>query len=469
MIKIIPPNAWNLDGPQVESIKIASYGLRGNDFADFVKRAGHPLASWVREHRPLPGELYVHAIALGSTEKYGSNRNHDGYPRSMLERDHPTFEKYARFYRLHKNKDQSKSYGVIKKSWYNPELERVETIVALNGNKEAADRNGGFIADKELDTLNSGRDLAVSQSVKVAYDECTSCGNKAKHRGEYCGPKMCKYGGCRDNLGRVFDDGFHLFVQNPKGTFFDLSNVSGDLGSRGADRTAFVTGKVAESNTQKGGAELAELMGLVPPEYLLEQKPLAALRCLRKLAECKDYSYPGAPTWDDCVKVRSQLSNKTLEFPVFPSDDAGRHEKLAELASCGVILPPSQWISVFTGISKEKCGMVLTNLNVVNDAITRNDLHDILSEATMTVEPNNMNQKWAWLAPSTKAHAVESQLGILKPATKYASVQTPPEVRNELAARYLAYQAGVLASFENSPKFPLLLNECIRHNQCNTW
>src|SRR5262249_35273910 len=158
---------------------------------------------------------------------------------------------------------------------------RVEVITALNGTKEAAERNEGLIADRELDMLDSGHDIAVSQSVKVSHDVCTGCNHSARNRSEYCTADMCKYGGCPTHMGRVFDDGFHLFVENPQGLFFDLSNVSD---TRGADRTAFITGKVAAAERTPGGAELAETLGLVPPEHLLDPHVREGMRVLEKLA-----------------------------------------------------------------------------------------------------------------------------------------------------------------------------------------
>lgn len=399
---------------------------------------------------------------------HNCNRNADGYTRAMLRRDHPTFEKYARFYRLHRNQDPARSYGLIKQSWYNDDLNRVETVVALNVTKEAADRNGGLIADREMDTLLSGRDLAVSQSVKVSHDVCVSCGNKARHRGEYCGPELCKYGGCRDNLGRVFDDGFHLYVDNPDGRFFDLSNVSRDLGSRGADRTAFVTGKVAAAHAP-GGAELAERLGLVTPEYLLDPRTLAAAAALRKLAAFA-YPHPGAPTWAAAVAVREKLAAHA-RHPRFPADDAGRHRVLAELAADGVVLPPAAWLAALTGAPAEKCALAFAGgLDPRRDLLERPDLHDRLAAAALTATKAGEDSRlsppgaYAWLAPSPAAHAAETRLGIVHAASARpvkAAGDCPPGVRAEAKARYLAYQANVLALH---PAADLLCVECHRHN-----
>lgn len=461
MLKIIPPRAWGFDGPQVEIVKVASTGFRGVDLADFIKRASHPLADWVRHNRPAPGEVWTHSIALGSTETAGPNRNSDGYPNVMLERDHPTFEKYARFFRNHANRRPEVSYGVIKKAHYDQDLGRVEIITALNGTKEAARRNGGLVADRELEKLASNHDIAVSQSVKVPYDYCVSCGHQAKTRAEYCTPEMCKYGGCRDHLGRVFDDGTHLFVQNPQGVFFDLSNVSD---TRGADRTAFITGKVA-AGCVTGGAELAEQLGMVVPDYLVDPRTLTAMSCLRKLAAIR--SIDPVLTWDEAVTERRKAASYTPD-PVFPSHDAGAHAVLAELAGDGVILPPAAWLSAVTGTPVEKCAAAFPATLDPQRLLDRPDVHDLL--ASTSFGDNRLSTgRFDWLAPTVKSFSKEAALGVLfsrQGTPKTASTPTtPPHVRDEAEARYLAYQAGCLALHENSAKLGLLLSECAVHNR----
>lgn len=459
MIKIIPPGSWSFDGPQLEEVKVASTGLRGRDFAEFVKRANHPLALWVREHPPGPGEVYVHNVAMGSTEKFGFNRNHDGYSDAMLRVDTPTFEKHARWFYSHKNDDPSKSYGDVRRATYDPDVGRVETIAALYATKEAALRKGGLVAKKTLDKLASNRDVAVSQSCRVPKDRCVGCGHEAKNRSEYCGPERCKYGGCRDHLGRVFDDGFVLGVDNPRCTFFDLSDVSD---TRGADRTAFVTGKVAAARLV-GGAELAERLGLVAPDYLLDRGTLSAVGCLRKLAA---YRYPvlaAAPSWDDCVEVRAKIANRPAEFPT-PADEYDRHALAAELAHAGVVLPPARWLSLMTGVAADKCAAAFAGgLDVARDFLSRQDSHELLSDVPVRA-PDTRLSALAWMAPTDKAHAIESARGVLAGSKAAHAGRGMPEAK----ARYLAYQGRVLALAEGTGHYDRLLMECARHNLCVT-
>ena len=360
------------------------------------------------------------------------------------------------------NRDPKRSYGRVKKAWYNEDLQRVEVIVALNATKEAAARNGNLVAERTLQKLASGVDVAVSQSCRVKWDECTACGNRARNRSEYCGPAQCvKYGGCRDNLGRTFDDGFYLGVHNPHCTFFDLSDVSD---TRGADRTAFLTGKVAATNGRTvGGAELAEMLGLVAPEYLLDPRTVAAAGCLRKLAALGPYPHPTAPNWE----MRGDNVKAAVEMP---GTDAARHALLGELAAAGVVLPPARWLALATGSPLDKCAAVFAApLDPARDLLERDDLHDVLEKAAVAGDSRlSPAGKWAHLAPTADAHARESARGVLAPPPAVKTAHVPPAVRAEAAARYLAYQANCLALHQNSADFPLMLSECRRHNRSST-
>ncbi len=415
-------------------------------------------------------------LGVGSTEKVGFNRNHDGYTNVMLARDHPTFEKHARWYVDHKNSDPRKSGGIIKRAWYSPELERVEVIAALNATKEAAARNGGLIAHQTLTKLAANREVDVSQSVRVPYDTCVICHNNAPSRAQYCTGVdqggTCKYGGCRDNLGRVYDDGVYQGVDNPRGTFFDCSDVSN---SRGADRTAFITGKVANAERVPGGAELAEHLGLVAPDHLLEPATLSAIVALRKLAaHAYPAAIPAAPTWETILSVRSALAgsaNKEAAELRVPVDGPGRHQLLADLAAQAVVLPPAVWLSTLTGTPSEKCAAAFQGtIDPRRDLLDRADVHEMLG--TSAFEFNNQllgATKYAWLAPSTAAHAQESARGVLAGRQKHAHyAPAPAQVAAEAKARYLAYQANVLARNTDPRREPLLLNECVRHwaNPC---
>lgn len=166
MIKIITPGAQDFSEPVASLIKISNRGLVGVDLSAFEKRAGAPLAHEVAKlARGLESdEPLIHLLAVGATEDYGANRNGDGFRRTICREYHPTFKKHARFYRDHKNKNKAKSYGQVKYSVFHEPMKRVELVVSLNGSKEAARRNKGLFADREMQKLAEGKDIGVSMA-----------------------------------------------------------------------------------------------------------------------------------------------------------------------------------------------------------------------------------------------------------------------------------------------------------------
>lgn len=168
MVKVIAPGSYRWDAAQAKLIKLAHAGLRGEDLRALVKRAGHEFADALQRVKLASGEVPIHLLAIGATEYYGPNRNGDGFADAVCREYHPTFVKYARWYRNHANKNPERSYGVIKYSSYNQAMHRIELLVALNGTKEAAHRNGGLVADEELEKLANGDDIAVSMACSKA-------------------------------------------------------------------------------------------------------------------------------------------------------------------------------------------------------------------------------------------------------------------------------------------------------------
>ena len=291
-VKLITPGSYNFHEPVAQQVKVSRQGLRGADLDAFVKRASVQFIDKLASIKFQPGEVPIHLLAVGAQEYYGANRNGDAFSEAVCRECHPTFQKYARWYRDHQNKDPKKGRGIIKASAYNGDMKRIELLVALNATKEAADRNGGLVADEEMEKLARGEDIPVSMACRVSHDVCSSCGNKAKSRADYCGPEMCKHGGCRDNLAKTFDDGHTLSVWNPDPSFFDISKVF-----RPADRIAYTLGMAkvaAEYETMmKAAADtygqdrsssfLAEKLGVTPPLWLLADGPWSDPRVVGQL------------------------------------------------------------------------------------------------------------------------------------------------------------------------------------------
>ena len=292
-VKVITPASLQYDEPGMVMVNLSSRGLLGSDRTAFVKRASVDFLQHLDELREkiASDETLVHLLAMGATEDYGSNRNGDGFRRETCRKYHPTFVKLAHFFRNHKNKDPKKSYGRIIKSAFHEPMKRIELLVALNSSDASAARNGGLLADREMEKLAAGKDIPVSMACKVAYDVCSYCGNQAPRTEDYCQGThlggMCKAGGLRDNIGALveIDGGVHqLHADNPHPAFFDISHVF-----RPADRIAYVTGMLEKAAAANGGiiksAELAAQMGIgIPYDMMVDGSQPRDIQQLVKLA-----------------------------------------------------------------------------------------------------------------------------------------------------------------------------------------
>lgn len=170
MLKIVSADAWantmwDEESPRSVLIKRSSRGII--DKASLIKHASASSAEFLSQLDSLdvhPEGQLIHMNAVGTTEAYGPNRNGDGFSKAACQKYHPYFVKEARFYRDHKHDDRSKSYGVVKASAFNDEMQRIELIVELNATPKVAAANGGLLADKEMDALERGKDIPVSMA-----------------------------------------------------------------------------------------------------------------------------------------------------------------------------------------------------------------------------------------------------------------------------------------------------------------
>jgi hypothetical protein len=169
MLKCSGVGAYDFGEPAVALIKLRRDGRLGpHDRSVLEKRAGVDFLDRLRRVKLAADEVPVHIIALGADEYYGANRNGDGFDEPTCRAQHPTFQKYGRFYRNHLNKDQSRSYGVFHDTAYNDAMKRVELLAGLNGSEKAARVNGGLVADKELELLERGEDIPTSMACSKA-------------------------------------------------------------------------------------------------------------------------------------------------------------------------------------------------------------------------------------------------------------------------------------------------------------
>lgn len=356
-VKTVAPSGWDFDCPTTSIIKLSRDGrLYGADRHEFIKRAASnvflPFLDGVKIAKDV---IPVHLIALGASEAYGFNRNGDGFKEATCREFHPTFVKHAKFYRNHKNKDPQISYGIVKLSAYNEEMRRVELLCLLNATKEAAERHGGLVADREMEKLGRNEDLDVSMACRVPYDECSYCHNKARTRDEYCKAASCPGGGCTDNLSRIVkigNDIHHMGVYNPYPTWFDISDVF-----RRADRTAqggqadYLLKAAFDANFEGySGAKMAADLGIVAPlSVVLAQEqmmpdewgPYIAEQV--KLAYGLDMLEKQARNWNP--EIRRAFDPEitgTLDFAELGLDSESPEKVaavLGALADCKIILP----------------------------------------------------------------------------------------------------------------------------------
>lgn len=434
MLKLVLPDSFGFDEPILELVKVSSRGLIGNDRSQFVKRASSNILSNIDEliKSAKADEPLLHLIAMGATEYTGPNRNGDGWTSDTLRKTHDTFVKHAMFYRDHKNKDKTKSYGRVIKSAFNEANPRVELIVALNGSEQAAKRNNGLFADKELQKLASGQEMPVSMACMLPADSCSYCGNMAPSPSDYClgtdEGGHCKAGGLRNRMGSLVDvdgDLHHLHANNPAPglRFFDISKVF-----RPADRTAYAVGQLtkaaAAAKQPIKSAELASAVGLTIPITLFEDiyendGTRASLKIAQQLADIEADIEANITTGASFSDAYNSLafSDKTaadnLTFVKLSQDNFSKF--LGALSRNKICLPVAGWLQAFTGHSAEKCAHLAELVKPVLPGIYTRMLQDtqlvgqIKHSKYKPVFPHSADATYTAAQPQLQSFSVRKQ------------------------------------------------------------
>lgn len=469
MLKIVDNDSFNWDNEPLGSIiKVSSEGLVGADRQDFLKVASASLLDQVDSIKVNPGEELVHLIALGSTENWGPNRNGDGFGKQACKDYHHYFVKDAKVYRNHKNTDPKKSYGVVKASSYNDDMNRVELIVALNTNEKAAKANDGLVADKEMEKLASDKPLAVSMAARVPFDICSYCGNKAHTRDEYCTDVKegghCKAGGLKHNLGKTasVDGKLHqLYADNTQPYFFDISHVFVP-----ADRIAYASGFCKKANTELiGGAELAELYGVSSPEkraYYNKQDDCSHLFRIFFDAVNDFHNNKG---WTKVGSYLAAIDTEPLSSPETTWQySAGSLTKT--LNDQHICLTPTQFLQVETGLPLSKCASLgeiigpLSNERFKELLVADSVFNPYMPQGGTLEKLRNWSyrQKCARLdsGSSMLKQAAHNSLGGLPPATiSRENIYSfeDDETAKRLSTNYALYKVAFLSSVpENQQK-----------------
>jgi hypothetical protein len=219
-------------------------------------------ADFFKTIQPVPGHSIVYVLAVSAWERYGENRNGDGFPdqpyraheggileTETLQKHYKSFETCGNVFMHHANSDPAKSVGKVMQAFWNDTMKRVELLLDVD------DAKTPNIAER----IKSGEFPAVSMGTRVPWDVCNICLNHAPTRAQYC-----------DHLRFQMRDvvnGVKVAALNPSCKFFDISWVV-----RPADPNAFMLKKVAD--------EMYEIKysGAAAGEYLdeMEERKLAA-------------------------------------------------------------------------------------------------------------------------------------------------------------------------------------------------
>lgn len=213
-----------------------------SDIADFLKTL-----------TPIPGRSYLHVNMLGASNVYSCTRNGDYFHEDTLRKYHKTFQTTpAKFFKGHRNKSDSPSFGTCIFATYNENMHRIELIIEADE-----------ITSKEIDDqIANGFYPKTSMACKLPFDVCSICGNKARTRAEYCIHLSTQ-------MNKLLPDGRKVMAINDTDIrWFDCSLVF-----RPADVTSSVLQKVAsdEDVSHMGAAERAELEGLTEKKASLRK------------------------------------------------------------------------------------------------------------------------------------------------------------------------------------------------------
>jgi len=411
---------------------------------------------------------YVTLCAVGN-----SNRNGDIFEEAVCRNSHGTFPKYAKLFRDHRNKDPEKSYGYIKASGYNETMHRIELLGIYNGTKEAARRNGGLLADLELEKLASGTDFSGSMACRVPYDICTSCGNKARNRDEYCRGVdeggTCPDGGLFNKIATLTtnDDNPILAARNIEPVFFDYSKVA-----RGADRTSFVIGNPikAASAVLLGGAALAEEWGVTAPRYLEDTGDAADMY---KIA-CKLASIEESLGQQD----RWLLAFRERPRAMWHNHGGTMGEALASLAMAKVAMPVDGFVAMVNQsvVADGAADPVRECMpGIFSRLVKSGEIHKLIDENPF-VPPGDLPPLAVrrWANAKSADFSVDPAVAEKRLMRNALYCESLPRVKQasyasngpaqELAKHYASYQLAFLSAIKDSPNYDLTAKLCVVQN-----
>lgn len=163
---------------------------RGKSFIEPITKHASVGVDYFKSIQPIPGHSIVYVLAVSAWERYGENRNGDGFPDQpyrpldggitedqVLTKHYHSFETLGNVFMHHANSDPEKSVGKVMKAFWNDSMKRVELLLDVDNAKTPN------IAER----IKSGEFPAVSMGTRVPWDVCvlpetlvrTATGHKA--------------------------------------------------------------------------------------------------------------------------------------------------------------------------------------------------------------------------------------------------------------------------------------------------
>jgi len=318
----------------------------------------------------------VHFIALGEGETYGPNRNHDYFTKEACEKYHDTFVEHGHFFREHDNKDPKKKIGMIKASYYNKPMGRVELVIE-------GDRK---LCPDVYELVKKGNTISGSMSCLVPEDYSSITGKAHKTLADY--DEYCKY-----RMGQYIPEfKKYAYVVNKEPKWFDYSYVA-----KPADRIAHyleykleqdeVLQKAASTNRTLTGADLAKIFSC---RSLDITQPLGCAnsenqKILEKLASTESYIHEvlndRCDVQDNKYHFTKTASTKAWSDAQLTNEQIQEFRKLnpntllQKLASKSIFLPFESFCAIINNQTIEEA----TNDSIIKYAFC-NELPDLFSK-----------------------------------------------------------------------------------------
>ena len=346
-----------------------------------------------------PGKVGIHIVALGDWERYGLNKNGDGFPEQPCRDYHGTFVTNGALFQLHKNKDFAKRLGEVVASAYNPKAYRIEVFVH-------ADREKAAPYLHEIETKGT---YPFSMAAYVPWDECTVCKH---HRWFNETGTVCEH--VEHLLSHVLPDGTAVGTLNWLPTFHDISFVP-----RGADRIAYdlglyMPGEKAASHFITSSLERAKLAGM-----LLNGAESPKIKAKRALLEKLAGAEEELRDPQSMARLLSLAANRldSRDIDQFRHYDPRTMFKVA--SEHGIIFSFPQFCQIVYGTDvPAECDKIASH-GVFT--VAQGDMDHCLTESYFSVDPGRRNI-YAHTTPITVVSAAQ--------AAKYAGDMSPESLRH---------------------------------------